>query len=213
MNRVEQLYRERPKPAAFARGYLSYLADLLAKMDENAIAAFIEAIMDARDRDARIFFIGNGGSAATASHFANDIAIGCRSWERPFRAMSLTDNVPVMTAIANDYGYDHIFTLQLKTMMQPGDVVVAISASGNSRNVVDALEWTKQQGGTTVALTGFDGGRLREIADICVHVDTAKGEYGPVEDIHMVMDHLVGAFLIHFCRAELPVNVSGQQRA
>jgi len=206
VNRIESLYEERPQPAAYARGYLSYLAEVLGKLDERAVAAFIETLVQARERGAQIFFIGNGGSAATASHFANDVAIGCRSWDRPFRAVSLTDNVPVMTAIANDYGYEHIFTLQLKTSLRPGDVVVAISASGNSPNVVNALEWAKEHGATTVALTGFDGGKLRQIADIGVHVETAKGEYGPVEDVHMVLDHLVGSYLLHFCRNEVRQN-------
>jgi D-sedoheptulose 7-phosphate isomerase len=200
VNRVEILCQQRPQPAAFARGYFSYLAEILGQIDERSVANFIETLLDARERGAGIFFIGNGGSAATASHFANDVAIGCRSWKKPFRAISLTDNVPIITAIANDYGYEHIFTLQLKTMMRPGDVVVAISASGNSPNVVNAIEWAKTQGAKTVALTGFDGGKLRQIAAIGVHVPTAKGEYGPVEDVHMVLDHLVGAYLTHTCR-------------
>lgn len=204
MNRVEALYQERERPAAFARGYFSYIAEILGQMSETAVAAFIEAILAARERGAQIYFIGNGGSAATASHFANDIAIGCRSWDKPFRAMSLTDNVPVMTAIANDYGYDHVFTLQLKALMRSGDVVVAISASGNSPNVVSAVEWAKAHGATTVSLTGFDGGKLRQITDINVHVPTAKGEYGPVEDIHMVLDHLIGAYLMQACRDAVP---------
>lgn len=206
MNNVERIFADRPKPADFARSYLEYVSKIMSQLDENEIAAFIEALVQARERDARIFFIGNGGSAATASHFANDVAIGCRSWERPFRAISLTDNVPVMTAIANDYGYEHIFTLQLKTMMRPGDVVVAISASGNSPNVINAVEWANENGATTIGLTGFDGGKLRAIAKSGVHVPTNKGEYGPVEDVHMILDHLVGAFLMHLCRTEVGVE-------
>lgn len=207
MNNVERIFTEEAAPARFARGYLNYLTTVLSQLDENEIATFIETLIDARERGARIFFIGNGGSAATASHFANDIAIGCRSWERPFRAMSLTDNVAVMTAIANDYGYEHIFTLQLKTAMHPGDVVVAISASGNSPNVVQAVEWANEQGATTVALTGFDGGMLRAAATMAVHVPTMKGEYGPVEDVHMIIDHLVGGFLMNHCRVQAGAKV------
>jgi D-sedoheptulose 7-phosphate isomerase len=200
MNRVETIYSEDARPAAFARSYLDYVSSVLGKLDAEAIGRFIEIIMDARKRDAQIIFIGNGGSAATASHFANDIAIGPRCWDKPFRAVSLTDNMPIITAIANDHGYEHIFTLQLKTVMRPGDVVVAISASGNSPNVVRAVEYANEHGATTVALTGFDGGRLREVAQISVHVPTAKGEYGPVEDAHMVLDHLVGGFLCNLVR-------------
>jgi len=206
MNRIEKLYSECPQPAAFARGYLAYLREVIAKLDESEIAGFVETLVDARERGARIFFIGNGGSAATASHFANDVAIGSRTWEKPFCAMSLTDNVPIMTAIANDYGYEEIFVLQLKSLMHPGDVVVAISASGNSPNVVRALEYANQCGAVTVALTGFDGGKLRQVAQRSVHVPTNKAEYGPVEDVHMILDHLVGGYLMHRCRAEREVS-------
>jgi D-sedoheptulose 7-phosphate isomerase len=110
--------------------------------------------------------------------------------------------MPIFSAIANDYGYEHVFTLQLKTMMERGDVVVAISASGNSPNVVRALQYANENGAITVSLTGFDGGELKRIAQVNVHVPSDKGEYGPVEDVHMVLDHLVGAFLMHLCRTE-----------
>jgi D-sedoheptulose 7-phosphate isomerase len=202
VNQVEKVFDQNPTPAEFARGYLGHVAGILGKMNAQDIARFIQTLIDARERNARIFFIGNGGSAATASHFANDIAIGCRSWERPFRASSLTDNMPIFSAIANDYGYEHVFTLQLKTMMERGDVVVAISASGNSPNVVRALQYANENGAITVSLTGFDGGELKRIAQVNVHVPSDKGEYGPVEDVHMVLDHLVGAFLMHLCRTE-----------
>jgi D-sedoheptulose 7-phosphate isomerase len=203
MNRVEELYEKHQKSAsAFSRGYLTYLAELCGRLSEQEIGTFIETLLDARERGAQIFFLGNGGSAATSSHFANDVAIGTRSWSKPFRAIALTDNVAVMTAIGNDHGYDKIFVLQLKTLMRAGDVVVAISASGNSPNVIEAVEWANQNGATTIGLTGFDGGALRRVATMSVHVPTAKGEYGPVEDMHMVLDHLVGAYLMGVCRNE-----------
>src|ERR1051325_9510840 len=127
MNELEKLFQQKPAAADFARGYLEYLARVLSQLDANAIGKFAEALLDARDRGARIFFIGNGGSAATATHFANDIAIGTRSWTKPFRALSLTDNVAILTAIANDDGYDQIFKQQLQTQLAAGDLVVAIS--------------------------------------------------------------------------------------
>jgi D-sedoheptulose 7-phosphate isomerase len=199
---LERIFKDDPRPASFAKGYLAYLTKVLAQLDEKAIAAFIEALLDARAHGAHIFFIGNGGSAATASHFANDIAIGSRSRGKPFRALSLVDNLPLLTAVANDDGYDEVFTAQLKLFLKTGDVVVAISASGNSPNVVKAVEYANAHGATTVALTGFDGGQLKRIAKLGVHVPTAKGEYGPTEDAHMVLDHLVGAFLVELCRGE-----------
>ena len=197
MTRLEQFYKDKPEPAGYARSYLNYLKELFDRLDPDAIAAFTAVLLEARENGARIFFIGNGGSAATASHFANDIAIGTRCWSRPFRAISLTDNVAVITAVANDYGYGDIFTAQLKTQMAPGDVVVAISASGNSPNVVQAVEYANANGAVTVALTGFDGGQLMKLSKICVHVPSNPAEYGPVEDIHMIIDHLVGSFLIY----------------
>ena len=109
----------------------------------------------------------------------------------------------MMTAIANDDGYDEVFVQQLQAQLAAGDVVVAISASGNSPNVVKALEYAKEKGAATVALTGFDGGRLAEIADQRVHIPTNTGEYGPAEDGHMILDHLVGAYLARRVRAEM----------
>lgn len=206
MNKLEQLYAMNPEASSFARGYLEYLRELLTKLDSNAIAAFLETLLQARERGARIFFIGNGGSAATASHFANDIAIGSKSWQKPFRALSLTDNVASLTAIANDDGYDEIFVQQLRVQMVPGDVVVAISASGNSPNVIRAVEYANANGGFTIALTGFDGGKLKGICKLGMHVPTAIGEYGPVEDVHMILDHLITAFLIQIGRAETAIK-------
>jgi D-sedoheptulose 7-phosphate isomerase len=201
VNQIERLQREWPEAAAFARGYLDYIRKMLDGLDPEAIAAFAQTLLDARESGAHIFFIGNGGSAATASHFANDVAIGCRSWDKPFRAMSLNDNVPVMTALANDYGYEEIFVRQLQTLMRPGDVVVAISASGNSPNIVKAIEYANANGAVTVGLTAFDGGALKRLSKVNVHVPTEKGEYGPAEDGHMILDHLIGAYLMHACRA------------
>lgn len=185
---------------------MAYVCQVIGALDVAEIEAFLQALLAARERNARIFFIGNGGSAATASHFANDLAIGTRTWTKPFRVVSLTDNVPILTAIANDYGYDQIFLLQLKTLLMPGDVVVAISASGNSPNLLNAVEYANEQDAVTIGLTGFDGGRLRQIAQRAVHVPTAKGEYGPVEDVHMVLDHLVGAFLTNAVALESSVS-------
>jgi len=199
MNRVEELYDRDPGPSSFARGYLNYLAEVLQQLDENAIARFVTELLRTRDSGGRIYFFGNGGSAATASHFVNDIAIGSRSWERPFRAVCLTDNHAVLTSIANDFGYERVFVQQLQGHLHPDDLVVAISVSGNSPNVLAAVEYARSCGVRVAALTGFDGGRLRELADVVVHVPTNPGEYGPAEDAHMIVDHLVGAYIARLC--------------
>jgi D-sedoheptulose 7-phosphate isomerase len=201
-NAIEHLFQSSGSSATFAKGYIAHLSKILESLDADAIASFIEILLRARDSENTVFFLGNGGSAATSSHFANDIAVGTRSTRKPFRAVSLTDNVAVMTAIANDYSYDDIFLLQLKYQFREGDVVVGISASGNSPNVIKAIEYANSKGGHTVGLSGFDGGRLRQIVKTSIHVQTGKGEYGPVEDAHMILDHLIGGFLMQVCRAE-----------
>ena len=199
MNRVEGLFTKGAGGASYADGYLRYLAEVLDQIDRDSIAAFADALLIARERGARIFFLGNGGSAATASHWVNDLT----RWRgRPFRALSLTENVALLTAVANDFGYEHVFRQQLENLMGPGDMVVAISASGNSPNVVEAIQYANDNGAVTVGLTGFDGGRLREIAQIVVHAPTNKGEYGPAEDVHMILDHLVTSYLWQVCAAE-----------
>ena len=193
MNNIDRFYTA--DPVAFAEEYLAYLQKVLASIDRKAIGRFVQTLLDARERSATVFFIGNGGSAATASHFANDLAYGTNEYEKPFRVLSLTDNVPVLTAIGNDNGYEEVFVRQLKIMSRPGDVLVAISASGNSPNLLRAMEHAKSVGIKTVALTAFDGGKMKLLADDGVHVPTAPKEYGPAEDAHMVLDHLIGAYL------------------
>ena len=182
-------------PVAFADAYLNYLHVVLKRIDTEEVGRFIRTLLEARERGATVFLIGNGGSAATASHMANDLCIGCNHDEMPFRAVALTDNVAVMTAIGNDFGYEDIFSRQLRILGRKGDVLVAISASGNSPNLVKAIESARECGIKTVALTAFDGGRMKSLADEGVHVPTDLKEYGPAEDAHMVLDHLVSAYL------------------
>lgn len=209
MKAITKLNREKPEMQGYARNYLDCLSDMLKELDLSDIESFMKAILNARERDARIFFIGNGGSAATATHFANDVAISSRSWAKPFRAVSLTDNISILSSIANDYGYEDIFVRQLKTQMVPGDVVVAISVSGNSPNVLSAVSYANDNGAITVALTGFDGGKLRQLAHIAVHVPTEIGDYGHSEDVHMILNHLVGAFLRSVSSLENGANKQG----
>lgn len=185
---------------AFALGYLDYLKQVLDGIDPDAVAHFIATLLDARARGATVFFIGNGGSAATASHFANDLSIGTNEYDRPFRVISLTDNVPVITALGNDFGFDEVFVRQLRVLGRGGDVLVGISASGNSPNLVKALEFAAKAGIRTVAITAFDGGKLKQMADESIHVPTGPKEYGPAEDAHMVLDHLISAYLMRAVR-------------
>ncbi|MFT5926899.1 MAG: D-sedoheptulose 7-phosphate isomerase [Candidatus Azotimanducaceae bacterium] len=200
MNNVDRIFSETANSTDFVDSYLGYLTQVLAKIDRSEIAAFVDVLLAARQAGSTVYFIGNGGSAATASHFANDISIGTRSFEKPFRAVSLCDNLAVITAIGNDNGYDNIFYEQLAVLLKKDDVVVAISASGNSGNVIRGIEYAKKIGAKTIGLTGFDGGKLRPLVDHTVHIPSEKGEYGPVEDGHMIIDHVVGNYLMRFIK-------------
>jgi len=194
MNNIEKIFNESQNAEQFAKGYFNYLSTLLGRLDTKAIAEVIKELNVARENDNMIFIVGNGGSAATASHMANDIGMDVLKKggiETPFRALALTDNAVLMSAIANDDGYNNIFVNQLKIYYRPGDKLIAISASGNSPNVIEAAKWVREKGGRVIGFVGFDKGKFDEVCDIVIHVNTPKGEYGPVEDIHMVLDHLI----------------------
>ena len=201
MNNIDQIYSESLSINDYSRSYIDYLSSVLNNISLTDIEKFVEVLLEARERESSIFFIGNGGSAATASHFANDIAIGTRTYEKPFRAISLCDNQAVITAIANDDGYEKIFSQQLQVLLKKQDVVVAISASGNSPNLLDAINTAKKMNTITVGISAFDGGKMKEMVDISVHVPTEKGEYGPAEDAHMVLDHLISSYLMRLVRS------------
>jgi len=196
MRKPEENALTREAGAQFARDYVEHLTRILRRLDCEAVGRLIDLFLEARSRGSTIFFLGNGGSAATASHFASDMGF-CASPEgrTPFRSLSLTANNAFITCLANDIGYENVFSWQLRNLMRPGDVVVGISASGNSPNCVKALEYARDNGGIPVAIVGFDGGKMRKIASHVIHIETQKGEYGPVEDIHMVLDHLISNFL------------------
>ena len=200
MNNIDQIYSESLSIKDYSKSYIDYLSSVLSNISLTDIEKFVEVLLEARERESSIFFIGNGGSAATASHFANDIGIGTRTYEKPFRAISLCDNQAVITAIANDDGYKKIFSQQLKVLLKKQDVVVAISASGNSPNLLDAIDTAKKMNTITVGISAFDGGKMKEMVDVSLHVTTEKGEYGPAEDAHMVLDHLVSNYLMRFVR-------------
>jgi len=200
MNAIDHIFTKNPEK--FADSYLNYIQSVLKKINREEIARFIETLLIARSKKATVFFIGNGGSAATASHFANDISIGSNEYDEPFKAISLTDNVPIITAIGNDFGFEEIFVRQLRVLGQSGDVIVGISASGNSENLIKTFEYAKIIRMKTVAITAFDGGILKTISDEGIHVPTGINEFGPAEDAHMILDHLVGAYLMRIVHGQ-----------
>lgn len=195
MNELDNIYEKSNSSSEFAKFYFKHLVEIIDRINLDDVGAVMEEILRCRNSGKNIFFIGNGGSAATASHFANDISIGTRtSGLKPFKAISLTDNMAIISALANDEGYEAIFTKQLEVHMNKGDIVIAISASGNSPNIIHALDFVKSFGNKTIGFTGFEGGKLKEICDLNIHIPTDRGEYGPVEDFHMILDHLFGSY-------------------
>jgi D-sedoheptulose 7-phosphate isomerase len=178
----------------FARWYRDHEIAKWHEIDLDAIERIARAIEKAERTGRQIFVLGNGGSAATASHIATDLSkTAQRNGKRLLRCMSLTDNVPFMTAIANDLGYDEVFSRQLESYLRRGDVVVLISGSGNSPNVVSAARYAKKHGAVTVGMTGFSGGKLRQLVDVCLHVDS--DQYGVIEDLHMAAGSILAFYL------------------
>jgi len=203
MNKIEEIFSKSQSGEDYGKHYVSYLSELLLNLDFEAIDKVIEVFQKARANGKTIFFIGNGGSAATCSHFAEDLSYGTQmEGKEPFKALSLTGNVAHMTAIANDGGYENIFVGQLKNLFEQGDVIVGISGSGNSLNVIKAIEYVNSNGGISIGLLGFDGGKMKEICHYYIHVKTMKGEYGPVEDIHLILGHLITTYLKSKIRGE-----------
>jgi D-sedoheptulose 7-phosphate isomerase len=175
---------------ACIKAYIDLEISVLEKLDTAAIGALIGALDATRRRGATVYTMGNGGSAATASHFANDFNKGVSEHiEQRFRFVCLSDNIATVTAIANDISYDAIFEFQLRGRVAKGDIAICISGSGNSPNVIRAAEYAKSAGAVVVGLTGFDGGRLKQIADISLHAPVMSMQIA--EDIHMMFDHLL----------------------
>lgn len=181
----------------FIEKYITNLTTILKNLDIETIEQIKDALENTLKHQSKIYILGNGGSAATASHMVNDLGVGLSRRDiRDFNIISLADNTPVCTAIANDIGYENIFYAQLKNKIQKNDVVLAISCSGNSENILKAVNYAKSQGAILIGITGFNGGKLLELVDISFHVSTAKGEYGLVEDIHMILDHIIYSYYI-----------------
>jgi len=172
----------------------------LNRFDRDALCRFIELVMKTYEREGTIFVFGNGGSGNTASHFCGDFIKGVSfGREKRFRMLCLNDNSSALMAIANDLSYEDIFVEQLKNFLQQKDLVIGISCSGNSPNVVRALTYANSVGAQTVALCGFDGGRIKQSAKLVLHADIADMEVS--EDIHLILVHCVKQIIIKMLNA------------
>lgn len=170
--------------------YVTTLQESINRLPADMIVKVIDLLHSARLAGRQIFIMGNGGSASTATHFVCDLAKNTRKegWP-PYKVIGLSDNMAIFSAYANDEGYESVFAQQLANLVMPEDIVIGISASGNSKNVLNAMMFAKSQNATTIGFTGFDGGRLASMVDINIHVNSNIIEH--VEDIHLMLEHMI----------------------
>lgn len=174
----------------FARQYLKNLSGLLAAFDTDAFERIVNSMLDAYHDEKAIFIMGNGGSASTASHFACDVNKGCcLDLDKKFKVICLNDNIPTMLAYANDLDYASVFMESLKNFFHSGDLVIGISSSGDSENVLRAVRYANEHGGKTVGLTGYSGGKLGQAVDVAYVA--ASDDMQNIEDVHMIIVHMI----------------------
>jgi|TARA_Y100000310_G_scaffold668_1_gene965 D-sedoheptulose 7-phosphate isomerase len=174
----------------FSKNYLDQGKKLIDSIDITKLDIIVNAILDVYKKDKQIFIIGNGGSATTSSHFANDLSKFCIvGGGKRFRAISLTDNISTITAWANDTGYDKIFSEQLLNLVNKEDILIAFTVSGNSPNVIEAVNVAKQNDAKTIAFIGHNGGKLKKLVDN--HIIIESNDFGLVESVHLLLEHVI----------------------
>ena len=170
--------------------YIKKLTDTLNSLSKTEIENFYNVLLKCYETGKKVIIFGNGGSASTASHFVADMNKGVSmGLQKRFRVICLNDNIPTMLAYANDLSYNDIFVEQIKNFLEEGDVVVGISGSGNSENIIRAIEYTNKNGGVTVGITGYDGGRLKKVAKYSVNANINDMQIS--EDIHLIVGHII----------------------
>lgn len=182
----------------FCEEYYKSIVELMKKMDTDKLIEMIEAIKVCYLNNNTIFLIGNGGSASTCSHMANDMGIGTynkSNGKKLLKIVSLTDNNSIITAISNDDSFENTYVKQLELLFKEGDLLIAMSCSGNSINLIKALKWVNKRNGKTISIVGFDGGIMKNISDISIHNETEIGNYGLVENLHMMINHLISLWI------------------
>lgn len=196
MNKLAELYQKADSPRAYVEGFRDHMARVVQSLDAGGTAKLIELVEQACRDDKTVFLVANGGSAAVSTHWVNDLSANTVIDGQPgIRVMSLTDNASSLTAVANDACFEDVFAIQLKANMRPGDLVIALSVSGNSPNIVRAIEYANAHGGRTVGCVGFDGGRVKQLAQHVIHIPSTRDEYGPVEDMFSVIMHAVTGYI------------------
>ncbi|MCC6300612.1 MAG: SIS domain-containing protein [Anaerolineales bacterium] len=192
--------------------YINQLTETVNQLPVDRVAEVVEILRTARLQGRQVFIMGNGGSASTATHFVCDLAKNTRHPSHPhFRAIGLTDNMAILSAYANDEGYENVFAAQLANLIEADDIVIAISASGNSANVLKAVEAARKHNACTIGFTGFDGGRLGSMVDLQVHVNSHIIEH--VEDIHLMLEHMIVKTLKDLANDEMSLPQNAMKTA
>ena len=193
MSYIDKLSLNNKNIASFADSYFKNLTETFKNLDKRSIIKLERELLEVRKKNSALYVFGNGGGAATAMTMANDLGFDIlkKTNKKTFKIISLNDNSSVVTAIANDTGYDNIFLNQLKIHFKKNDKILIFSASGNSKNLVDAAKWVKKKRGKVISILGFDGGKLKKISNLAVHIKSIKGDYGPVEDIQLIINHIL----------------------
>lgn len=183
----------------FSKSYLKLNSDLLKNIDLKTLESIVNLIEDCAKNNNTIYVAGNGGSASTASTFVNDVSFDVykrSSNKKKIKIVSLNDNIPSLTAISNDINYDNVFRSQIEINFQLNDIFIVFSGSGNSKNLISAVQWIKKSKiGKTVGFLGFDGGKLSDICDHSIIIESKKGLYGPIEDLHLMCNHIISLWL------------------
>lgn len=196
MTQLKSIFEQSTSANEYVSQYRDHMATLLSSLDTEAVSEALALIAGAAQNDKTVFLVGNGGSGAVGGHWVNDLGPNTVTEGQPgFRVISLTDNPFSVTAVGNDVSFEEIFSLQLRAAMREGDIVIAMSVSGNSPNIVSAVRYANEHGGVTIGCTGFDGGALKDLCRVSIHTPSTTDEYGPVEDVFSVVMHIVTSYI------------------
>ncbi len=193
MKTINEISQKTTNIIKFSERYFIHLSNIFKKIEKRKFQILEKELLDLRKKNATLFVFGNGGGSATANTMANDLGFDVlkKTKKNTFKIISLNENNAVITAIANDTSYEDIFLNQLKIHFKKNDKILIFSASGNSENLVRAAKWVKKKRGKVLSILGFNGGKIKKLSNLCLLIKTEKGDYGPVEDIQLMTNHIL----------------------
>lgn len=193
---MKELFQSSCEFSLYYEGYCERLCQLLHRLNREMLTKIADEIWDTISEEKTLFLAGNGGSSAVMSHWVNDLVVGnYMEKQSPVRAINLSDNQSVITALGNDEGYENIFVGQLRALAREGDLLMTMSVSGNSPNIIKAVGWAKEHGLKTIGIAGCDGGKLVSMCDYGLLAESTKDEYGPVEDVFCIVTHIISTYI------------------